>query len=261
MTVFRLEWKRGAVALIVWSAAIAFLLGVSILIYPEMTSQMEEISAMFSDMGSFSAAFGMDSVNFGEFTGYFATECANTLGLGGAMYAALLGIAALAKEEKERTAEFLLTHPVSRESVIAEKLCAVLTQIAALNLAVSAVVVLTALFIGADVKAKDLFLILLASCLMQLEIGAITFGLSAFLRRGTLGIGLGLAFALYCLNIIANLSEDAEFLKYLTPFSYTEGADILSGHALNGSYLAVGLALSVIGIAAAFLKYRRKDIA
>jgi ABC-2 type transport system permease protein len=53
-------------------------------------------------------SFGMDKLNFGEFMGYFGIECGNVLGLGGALFAALAGISALAKEEKDRTAEFLL---------------------------------------------------------------------------------------------------------------------------------------------------------
>ncbi len=136
MTILKAELRRGAKALILWTVVIGFLLGICILIYPEMESQMNEISGMFSEMGSFSAAFGMDRVNFGEFMGFFAVECGNVLGLGGALFGALLGIGALAGEEKEGTAEFLLTHPVSRRSVLLQKLGAVLLQILILNGAV-----------------------------------------------------------------------------------------------------------------------------
>ncbi len=39
----------------------------------------------------------------------------------------------LSKEEKDQTAEFLLTHPVSRRRIITEKLTAVLVQIVVMN--------------------------------------------------------------------------------------------------------------------------------
>ena len=81
-----------------------------------------------------------------------------------------------------------------------------------------------------------------------------------FLHNGSLGIGLGLAAMFYFLNIVANLTEGAKVLKYITPFGYTEGADIIAENAINGSYLAVGLTLAVLGVALAFGKYRRKDI-
>ena len=261
MTLFFHELKRGRISLIIWTVAIAFMLGVCIVIYPEMSSQMGEISEMFANMGSFSAAFGMDELNFGEFIGYFGVECGNVLGLGGAFFAAILGVSALAKEEKERTAELLLSHPISRARIITEKLLAVLTQILILNLVVAAVVAVTILAIGEKPDASVIALLLLAYFLLQIEIAAITFGISAFISSGGLGIGLGVAVGLYFLNIIANLTEELEFLKWITPFGYTEGGDIVAEKALNGGYLAVGALLSTVGIALAYVKYTKKDIA
>ena len=260
MTVFKHELRQGRSALIIWTAAISFMLGVCIVIYPEMSTQMGDISAMFADMGSFSQAFGMDRINFGEFLGFFGVECGNVLGLGGAFFAALLGISALAKEEKEHTAEFLLTHPVSRTRVITEKLCAVIAQIVILNLAVIAVTALSVLIIGEEADIKTLAMLFSAFFLMQLEVAAVTFGISAFLRRGSLGIGLGLAAVFYFMNIVANLIDETKFLKYITPFGYTESADIIADGALNGGYLAVGMALAAIGVILAFWKYGKKDI-
>ena len=260
MTVFKHELRQGRSALIIWTASISFMLGVCIVIYPEMSTQMGDISAMFADMGSFSQAFGMDRINFGEFLGFFGVECGNVLGLGGAFFAALLGISALAKEEKEHTAEFLLTHPVSRTRVITEKLSAVIAQIVILNLAVIAVTALSVLIIGEAADIKTFALLFLSFFLMQLEVAAVTFGISAFLRRGSLGIGLGLAAVFYFMNIVANLIDETKFLKYITPFGYTESADIIADGALNGGYLAVGMALAAIGVILAFWKYGRKDI-
>lgn len=260
MAIFKHELKRGKISLIIWTAVISFMLGVCILIYPEMSSQMGDISKMFADMGSFSQAFGMDQINFGEFIGFFGVECGNVLGLGGAFFAAILGILALAKEEKEKTAEFLLTHPISRTRIVFEKLCAVVTQIIILNLVSIIVTVISVLAIGEKTDTKTLALLFLAYFLMQLEIAVITFGISAFLNRGGFGIGMGIAAVFYFLNIIANLTEDVKFLKYITPFGYTEGSDIISEGSINIGYLAVGIIFALIGVVAAFQKYCRKDI-
>lgn len=260
MTVFFHELKRGKVSLLIWSCAIAFMLGICVLIYPEMKTQMSDISEMFADMGSFSDAFGMDKINFGTFIGYFGVECGNVLGLGGALFASILGISALAKEEKEHTAEFLLTHPVSREKVLAEKLLAVFSQIIILNLVSASVTVLSVLAVGESVDARVMLLLFLAYFMMQIEISAVTFGISAFLKGNGLGIGLGITVLMYFLNIMANLTENAKFLKYITPFGYTEGADIISNSAIEVKYLAAGFVFTVTGLVAAFLKYRKKDI-
>ena len=261
MTVFLHELRQNRTALIIWSAAISFMLGICVIIYPEMSSQMGDISEMFADMGAFTSAFGMDQLNFGEFMGYFGVECGNVLGLGGALFAAIVGAYALAKEEKEHTAEFLLTHPISRTKIISEKLAAALAQIIILNAAVIATTFVCIAAVGVEFELKPLALVFLAYLILQIEIVAITFGLSAFLRRGELGLGLGLAFALYFMNILSNLSEDLKFIKYITPFGYADGAHIIPEGAIEIKYLSVGIAITAVGIVAAYLKYNKKDIA
>ena len=260
MTLLFHELRRNRLSLIIWSCAVSFMLGVCIVIYPEMSSQMDELSSMMSDMGAFSSAFGMDQLNFGEFMGYFAIECGNTLGLGGAMFAAILGAGALAKEEKEGTAEFLLTHPISRTRIITEKLIAVILQILLLNAAVTAVICLGIVAVDVEVEFGKLALVLLAYFLLQIEFAALTFGISAFMKNGSLAVGLGLVFGAYFMNILSNLTEDLEALKYITPYAYADGAHIIPEGSIEMKYLAVGLAFTALGIAAAYLKYTKKDI-
>ena len=180
MTVFLHELRQNRVALIIWSCAISFMLGVCVIIYPEMSTQMGDISAMFADMGAFSDAFGMDQLNFGEFMGYFGIECGNVLGLGGALFAAIVGASALAKEERGHTAEFLLTHPISRRRIISEKLLASLTQVCILNAITIAVCCVCILIVNVEADAATLALLFLAYLILQLEIVAVTFGFSAF---------------------------------------------------------------------------------
>lgn len=260
MTIFKHEMRQARSSLIVWSAVIAFVLGVCVLIYPEVSKQTDGISEAFANMGGFSSAFGLDRLNFGEFLGFFGIECGNVLGLGGAFFAALAGISALSKEEREHTAEFLLTHPVSRQNVVAQKLAAVIAQIVILNAAAVGATALSTAVIGEAPDIKPLALMFAAFLIMQLETAAICFGISAFIGRGGLGLGLGLAAAFYFLNIIANLTETAKLLKYITPFGYTDSADIIADGRIEIKYLAVGVGLAVIGTGAAFWKYKRKDI-
>lgn len=260
MTILKHEIRQGRNSLIIWTVVIAFMLGVCILIYPEMSKQMDGIGEAFANMGGFSAAFGMDKINFGEFIGFFGVECGNVLGLGGAFFAALTGISSISKEEREHTAEFLLTHPVSRQAVVTQKLVSVIVQIVILNMAAVGVTALSTIMIGESPDIKPLALTFAAYLAMQIEIAAICFGISAFIGRGGLGLGLGLAAAFYFLNIVSNLTDSAEFLKYITPFGYTDNADIIADGELKIKYLAVGIAVTVIGIGAAFWKYRRKDI-
>lgn len=260
MTVFLHELKQNRISLIVWSAVIAFMLGVSILIYPEMSSQMGDISDMFANMGAFSDAFGMDQINFGEFMGYFGVECGNVLGLGGPIFAAITAVSVLSKEEKNKTAEFLLTHPISRGRIITEKLFAVIAQITVLNLSVMAVSCIAALVIGESPEWEKLALIFLAYFLLDLEVAFICFGLSAFLRRGEFAVSLGITMAFYFMNILANITDEIKFLKYITPYGYTDSGYIIKNGALDFKYMWIGLLLAAAGIITAYTVYTKKDI-
>ena len=260
MTILKHELRRSRVPFWIWTGAIGFLLAVCIFLFPEMKGEMEGVSEVFSSMGAFTAAFGMDRLNFGTLNGYYAIECGNVLGLGGAFFAALLAAGMLCKEEKERTAEFLLTHPVSRARVVTEKLAAVLILITVMNLIICALAVGSILAIGESVPWRELTLQHLAYWLMQLAIAGICFGVSAFLRRGSAGVGLGIAVMLYFMNLIANITESASFLKDLTPFGYCDGAEIASSGSLDFKRLAIGAAFFAVGVASAYWNYTRKDI-
>ena len=260
MTIFKQEIRSQRLSIIIWSLSIGLLVAACVLMYPDMKSQMSGVNEMFSSMGNFTSAFGMDQLNFGTLVGFYAVEGGNMLGIGGAFFAAIIGITALMKEEKERTAEFLLTHPVSRTKVITEKLTSTFAIILILNIIVFVCSIISILVIKEEVFWKELLLFHLAYLLMQFEIAGICFGISAFIKKSGIGIGIGIAGLMYLLNIIANISEDAKLLKYITPFGYTECSDIINNQEINIKYLIPGMLIMIICIAIGYIKYNKKDI-
>ena len=261
MTIYIKELRQSLKSLCIWTCAIGGMMLVCILMFPEMKNEMDSVSSVFANMGGFTAAFGMDKLSFGELMGFYGIECGNILGIGGGFFAALVGISVLASEEKEHTAEFLLTHPVSRCMVLTQKLLAVLTQVILMNVVVVAVSVVSASAIGEELQMKEFLLLHVAYLLMQLEIAGICFGISAFIKRGSIGIGLGLALSFYFLNLICNISEKTEFLKYVTPYAYCEASNVISEAKLESNLVIIGIVISVLGVIAAYVKYTKKDIA
>lgn len=260
MIIVRHELRQGRVSFVIWTAAISFLLAVCVFLFPEMKHEMDEIGQMFSSMGSFTAAFGMDKLSFGTLTGYYAIECGNVLGLGGAFFASLTAVAILCKEEKGRTAEFLLTHPISRARVVSEKLAAVIIQLVVMNLIVLAVSACSMLAVGEEIPWKDISLLHTAYFIMQLELAGICFGISSVLRKGSIGVGLGVAIIAYFMNLIANITDSAEFLKNITPFGYCDAAEIAGSGSLDAARIAIGAVIAVVCVLGAFAMYTRKDI-
>ena len=260
MTMVKHELRQGRIAWIIWTGVIAAMMAICVFIFPEMKGEMDSFNDAFASMGAFTSAFGMDQLNFGTLIGYYAIECGNVLGLGGAFFAALTAVAALSKEEKDRTAEFLLTHPVSRCRILTDKLIAVLVQVTALSVTVFLVAIGSVAAVGEEIPWKEITLLHTAYYLLQVELVGICFGISAFMRKGSAGAGLGVALLMYFLNLLSNITEAVEFLKYITPFGFTDGADIVNDGKLDGVMILIGMGLAAVGVALAYWKYTRKDI-
>ena len=120
MILIKHELKQGWKSLAVWTASIGFFIIICVFLYPEMKGEMEDMNEMFSSMGAFSSAFGMDRLNFGTLIGFYATECGNILGLGGAFFASLLQSAALPKRRKNTPQNFY-SHTRSAEKRFSRK--------------------------------------------------------------------------------------------------------------------------------------------
>ena len=260
MTVFCKELRSGAVSFLVWSAIVGGLMAVCVGLYPSMSGSMEDMSALFAGMGDFSAAFGLDKLQFGSIMGFYGTECGNILGLGGAFYAALTAMGLLAGEEGGHTAEFLLTHPVGRLRAAGEKLAALFVLVLGLNLVCFACGAGGILLIGEEADWGDLLRYHGALLLMQLEIGGLCFGLSALLRRGGVGLGMGLTALLYFAGLLLNLDQGLDWLRFVTPYYYADAARLFAGETQAAPVLA-GCMLGALGMGFGLWWYGRKDIA
>lgn len=261
MCIFRHEMKQNRKTLIIWTAVVAGMIAVCMFMYPEMKNQMEEVSDMFSSMGGFTAAFGMDQVSFGEVMGFYAIEGGNMIGIGGALFAAMVGVGMLAKEEDKHTAEFLFAQPVSRIRVIAEKLLAGISIVVIFNLVCMICAIISFYCIGESIVWKDFLLFHTAQLLMQIEIFGICFAISAFMKKSAIGIGIGIGMLLYFLNIVKNITEGANWLKYITPFHYADAAQVLSEGKIEWTMVSVGMIYFVIALALAFYQFNKKDLA
>ncbi len=260
MILFRHELKQGRKALLLWTAAIAGFIAMCVFLYPEMKDQMGNVSEMFSSMGFFSAAFGMDKLNFGSLTGFYAVECGTILSLGGAFFAALTAVNRLSKEEKEHTAEFLLAHPLNRGEILRGKLAAMFTELTAMHILVSAVSILSIWCIGEKIPWRELSMLHLAYWFCQVEIVLICFAVSAFCRGNNNGIGIALAMVFYFMSLLANVSDRMKAFHMLSPFGYAEGADILTKGGLEWKLIVSGIAAGIICAVIGALHYQRKDI-
>lgn len=260
MVLYIHELKQGRRAFLLWTGAIILFMAMCVFLYPEMKGQMEGVSKLFASMGFFTSIFGMDRLDFGTLMGYYAVECGNVIGMGGAFYIAVVAVNALSKEEKDHTAEYLLAHPLSRGQVQRGKLAALLTQLTTMHLLVFAASAVSIRCIGEAVAWRELSMLHLACYLSQVEIGMICYAISAFSRGNSYGIGLGLTLALYLMSLMSNVSKQLKAFHAISPFGYAEGAGILSTGRIEWNLVLLGMAIGGAIMAVGCAHYQRKDI-
>lgn len=261
MTVFLHEMKQNSRMLIIWSVAVGAIIIACMAIFPDIKKQAEDIRDAFAMMGAFTSAFGMDKIDLTQALGYYGLDCAAVLAFGGGLFGAFIGARMLSKEETEHTVEFLLAHPVRRPGIIAAKLAATVVLVVFFNLFCTVCAVVSFAAIGETLGGETFWLFQLAQLILHLEIACVSFGASALLKRGSAGFGLGFAAFLYFLNLVANISDKWEVLRYITPFAYADPSSIIPSASIEIKYLTCGIAYALVGLVFAFIWYTRKDIA
>ena len=260
MTIAKMEIKRNIKSLLIWSAVIGGMIMLCLLLFPQLKKEVDSLEEALKNMGGLTSAFGMDRLNYGEIMGFYGIYGGSMLGIGGMFYSAILGTGMLAREEQEHTAEFLLTHPVSRERILFQTLGAMVFLLVLMNGIVILFSCTSFVMIGEEPDWKIFWIYHGAQLLMQAEILGVCCGISAFIRRGSISLGIGVAALLYFLGLFKNIAEKADAVKYITPYAYGDAAEIISEGGLDGKLAILGIAYGFAGVAVGLWHYRRKDI-
>jgi ABC-2 type transport system permease protein len=169
----------------------------------------------------------------------------------------------LSKEESDKTAEFLLSKPVKRNTVVTAKLLNVFFYIFSFNFALSLGSYISCEIVKRDKFSIDTFILLcVGALLVQLMFAAVGFLISVFVvkTKSVTPIAIGVVLGTYFLNSLAGMTEKTENFKYLTPFKYVDARDILTDKSLNPVYLLIISAVIVVSIVMTYVFYNRKDI-
>lgn len=261
MILYRHEMKMNWKSLLIWTLCVGGMCFGCILLYGSLQDSIKGMADAYSNMGAMSTALGMDKMSLATLTGYYATEIAMMHGLGGAMFAAILGSGILSKEEAGHTSEFLNVLPIGRVSVAVQKYLALITNILLLNLVCIGLYLLGFVIMGEEIGGKEMMLYHLAALIMQIEIGTVCFLISAFTRRNMIGAGLGISILLFAVDMMCRIIPAIEDMKYITPFYYANAADIFTDGKINITMLFIAAFVILVSFGAACVRYKTKDLA
>lgn len=180
----------------------------------------------------------------------------------GAIQAMNMGLSIVSKEVRERTADFLMTKPVSRTRILSAKLLAALSLILITNV----VYLIAARYIANQVAITDydeglFFMISITLLFVQLMFLAFGITLSVVLPKikSVLPLSLGVVFGLFFVGAFGATTAD-DPMRYLTPFKYFDTMYILQNSKYETSFVVTGIVLVVVAIVVSYYVYKKKNI-
>lgn len=264
MTILRFELKMLRKSIIIWSIAHAAFLLMYIAFYPTFGSNAEMMDLMLENYPEeFLKAFGMNTgLPLSSVMGYFGFSF-TFIQLMLAIQASNYGFSVLSVEERDLTADFLMTKPVSRTKVIICKFTAVLIALTMSNAVIwGASYLALALFNdGNAYDAGKVALVLSTNTIFQLYFVAIGMVVTVSVKkvRSVLSYSMALAFGTYMLNSVGAI-VDSDFVNFLTPFSYFKPEPILASGSWDMALTMICILLIVVLGSAAYILYRKRNI-
>jgi ABC-2 type transport system permease protein len=245
MILFNRQIKKSLKELIIWTISIAGLIALMVGQYQAMGSGIDANS--YSEQ--FKAAMGMNMVDTNTFLGYYAIKASITVTLFGGIFAAILGSGLIVKDES------LLARPVSRSRILLERCLAGAANLLIFNLAIAGIV-----FMGE--KSSIILWIALGQFLLHLIFFSIGVLMAVIkLRSRTAMIApIGIVLATYVFSIIYGIAEKLSFMKYLTPFFYTDVKEIINHSGMSFMNIVVSIIFILGFTAAGYAIYTRRDL-
>lgn len=258
------ELKRNTKNLIIWTSIV---IGFTILvmsIFPYMKNMGNEMSAMLDQLPvGLTKAMGIHKQTFNSIIGLYNTYYGLYIIILLSIYASSTATVIITKEQKDKTADFLLTKPISRKSIFLTKTLSLFT----LTLIAFLVQTLTALFfvsiLGEEQIDWSIFWAMhFHGLVLILFFTSVGLFLSMLLkaRKSFMGMMVGIVFGSYFINTIAKVADPLTSLGFLSPFHYLDFEIHDPSYSIN--YLAISsiLFLSVLMLFLSYKIYNVKDM-
>lgn len=229
--------------------------------YPSIrdsTEQFEELLDAYPD--AIKEAFGID--DFSTFAGFVGAEALNVIWpLVAAGFAIVVGSAAVAGEIERGSVDLWLSVPVARWRLLLAKIVAAL-----IGLLVIVMTTVGAIAVGATaidewpgVGPLAAVLVTLPGIVVTVLGYAVLLSVAIGRRSVAAGLAAGITLLSYLFWIIANMSQDFNWLRYLSIFSAYDAQAALADATVHWTGLIVLALVGVVCMVAALVIFERRD--
>lgn len=261
MNLYRREIRAHFRSLCVWSLGVLFFIAASSAKYAAMAVDPAALGIFTQLPLGLQALFGVGHLDYTKAIGFYGMIYPYLLLLA-TIHASMLGAVILAKEERDKTSEFLYVKPIGRGQVLTAKLLAALTMVTVLFLLIWAFSVGMVRSFGEN---GDLGIARLMAGLYLVQLVFLTVGFNAAAvarqPKAATGIAAGLLLGAYLLAVAIEINGNIGWANIFTPFSYFDAKLIIgSGEAPNPWYILLCVALIACLTAWAYLRFPKRDL-
>lgn len=258
------ELKINKKGLIIWTIVGLFLFSITYITYfnMDMSETSKSINEMLAVMPKeILKMFNMDIVDIDTVFGWFKTEGYTFITLITCLYAAILGSNVLLKEESDKTIEFLHSKPITRNNIVSSKIWCGLINIG-IMFAVLTLFNVVGMALSNNLQIKLLLMLSFAPMATAIPLFFVCMLISTFFNKTSKvnGIGIGLVFISYFLQLISAINDNVNFLKYFSLFTLSDGREIITSNSLNLSSIFISIIIIVISIIGIYYRYNNKEL-
>lgn len=263
MNLFWREIKAQRKALMIWCIGALVLVAAGMNKYSIYSTSGQSMNEVISKMPkSLQVLLGTGSFDLSTADGYFGFLFIYLV-LMATIHAALLGSTIIAKEERDRTSEFLIVKPISRSRIITAKLLAALTNVVLLNFITLISSILIVDYYGKGESHSGNIVILMAGMfILQLIFMLLGSGIGASLKHPKTAPSFTaiVLFAAYLLSLLIDLNSKLEFLQYVTPFKFFEAKNILAENSLSPVFILLSIVIIAVLLKVTYSFYQKRDL-
>ncbi len=262
MNLFIFEIKNSARYTILWAILLSLAAWGFLNMYPSFSGDIESTKVVLEKLPeTVRQALNVDLDLFFSLAGFYG-YIFNFLMLAGSIMALNLSLKLFSQESSLKTADFLLTKPISRKSIFISKLFAGIMQLLIFNLIFNLVTILTVNSINENTNSSDVFILInLSLFIVQL----IFFALGSFMGtalpkiKSTISIAMPTVFALFIISALDSAIKSIK-LSEITPFSFFNRNYILLNNAFETKYLILSIGIIFLLLFFALKASSRKEI-
>ncbi len=263
MNIYLLELKANIRSVITWSIALLVLMFIYMSVFSSFANEAENLNDILAEFPEeFLIAFGMNGMDLSTVLGFFGITllfCQLCVAIQAANY----GFALVSVEERDLTADFLLSKPVGRYKILSSKLLAALTSLALTSIVVwiGSFVFISIFRDGRPYETETLVLLLLTITFLQLFFLSVGLLISLLVRkiRSVTPYSMGLVFGLYVLSAFGGMIGDDK-LSNITPFKHFEANYIVTNAAYDVPLVLISTSVIIVSVVGSYLLYSRRDI-